>query len=334
MNVIQVRNVNQAYVRGAQLVQSQGVLTATRAGEALVVPDPVTTVYEKPQERVLFNTKRDANPFFHFFEALWILNGQQDVETLSWFNQRMAEYSDNGKTFHAAYGYRLRKMNDHDQLLHAIDILRNNHASRQVMLQIWNHDSDLGMARKDIPCNDMIKLRIVNGKLDLMVFCRSNDMIWGAYGANAVQFSTLQEFIAGAVGVPMGKYYQISCDFHAYKEVWEKSVVCGFVADDCAYSKAMYIRPFDMFYDVPAANYHVWLAELEAFMECVGGRKVHYLDADKFTVPYLKYVATPLLLAWSAYKRKDHTNAQVHAGHCQAQDWNLAAINWLSRRNK
>ncbi len=37
----------------------------SRNGPVLVIDEPVIITYEKPQERVLFNKERDANPFFH-----------------------------------------------------------------------------------------------------------------------------------------------------------------------------------------------------------------------------------------------------------------------------
>ena len=57
-----------------------------------------------------------------------------------------------------------------------------------------------------------------------MTVCnRSNDMIWGAYGANAVHMSILMEYVAVAVNAPMGSYYQISDSFHIYEnEQWDK----------------------------------------------------------------------------------------------------------------
>lgn len=324
MHVIKATNVNDAYHKGASLINQHGMLTNTRAGEALVISDPVTTVYSRPCERVLFDVKRDANPFFHFFEALWILNGQRDVKSLAYFNKRMAEFSDDGVNFHASYGYRLR--NPIDQIKHAIALLRGNPSNRQVVLQIWDHVQDLAVSKKDIPCNDMIKLRVVDGRLDLMVFCRSNDMIWGAYGANVVQFSTLQEYIAGCVGIPVGRYYQISCDFHAYKDVWEKCDPLGASHRD---PYMVIADHFPMFYGY-TGHWDVALAKMMTYVEMsAGGVDFSY---DALAEPYFDHVAIPLLRAWVAYKAKDIRLAIAEAAKCAASDWSLAATLWLERR--
>ena len=45
---------------------------------------------------------------------------------------------------------------------------------------------------------------------------RSNDIIWGTFGANAVHMSMLHEYVASALMLHVGKYTQISDSFHAY----------------------------------------------------------------------------------------------------------------------
>ena len=88
---------------------------------------------------------------------------------------------------------------------------------------MWNPWGDLDSSSIDIPCNTNIYFKIREGELQMTVCNRSNDMIWGAYGANAVHMAVLQEYVAAQLDVPMGKYYQISDSFHVYEnEQWEK----------------------------------------------------------------------------------------------------------------
>jgi thymidylate synthase len=341
MHVIAARNVNDAYNQGGQLIRDYGKEQDTRYGKALVVEMPVTTRYSHPTERVLFDAKRDANPFFHFFEALWIINGQKDVKTLAYFNKRMAEFSDDGVNYHAPYGYRLRHtpcpVRDYmDQIEESIKLLKANNNSRQVVMSIWCPSRDLGASKKDIPCNDMIKLRIVNGALDIMVFCRSNDMIWGAYGANVFQFSSLQEYIAGCVGVPVGAYYQISCDFHAYVDTWEKADPCGPYAGD-PYMTMTNINTFPMFAGIPTAD--KWDNALADVMETVdaiatGAPEMHVIGFNDTDVPYFDHVAIPLLQSWMFYKERNFQKALNALTLCAADDLAFAAKQWLQRRIK
>lgn len=224
MHVLNVKDVNDALPRGLAYLRDAGTPRQTRNGPALVAPGPVATVYKWPDRRVLLDATRDANPFFHLFEALWILRGRSDVRFLTMFNRRMADYSDNGHTFHAPYGYRLRQHFGFDQIQRACDTLAANPESRQCVLQIWDPASDLGAKSKDLPCNDTLFLSMrpsfIGDKyiLDLTVANRSNDVIWGAYGANAVQFSVLLEYMAAKIGALPGTYTQISNNYHVYTD--------------------------------------------------------------------------------------------------------------------
>ncbi len=111
-----VRNVSEALCLAKQALEISGVLVKTRNGAAYEFPGPVVTTYTHPRERVLFYKERDANPFFHFMESMWMLAGRNDVDWIMQFNGRMNTYSDDGVTFHGAYGHRWRTWFNKDQL--------------------------------------------------------------------------------------------------------------------------------------------------------------------------------------------------------------------------
>ncbi len=236
----------QALPLGVAYLVDQGERASSRGGEVLEAPGPVTTVYANPRERVLFSSVRNANPFFHLMEALWVLAGRRDAAFLNNYihdySQRFAE--DDG-SIHDAYGHRLRHMNGSDQLDEVVYRLRANLSDRQCVLQIWDElRNDLRwVSWKTRPCNTHVYLRVrqevevvgaslsdgLGGAhqeqvlyLDITVCCRSNDIIWGAYGANAVQFSMLQEYLAARIGIRVGTYYQVSNNYHAYVSELER----------------------------------------------------------------------------------------------------------------
>src|SRR4051812_24359480 len=108
---IRVRNVAHALTIGINAMQWPEVRNVSpRGSPTLEYPEPVITHYARPLERVLFSPDRDANPFFHFFEALWMLAGRDDVEFLAALLPRMQEFSDDGVRLAGAYGYRWKKM--------------------------------------------------------------------------------------------------------------------------------------------------------------------------------------------------------------------------------
>ena len=68
MQVLEVRNVHDALLRGLELLEVHGITRDSRNGLVREATSPVTTVYHRPQEKVLFWDQRVANPFFHFME--------------------------------------------------------------------------------------------------------------------------------------------------------------------------------------------------------------------------------------------------------------------------
>ena len=74
-----------------------------------------------------------------------------------------------------------------DQITSAINILKSNSDSRQVIIQIWDPNDLERTDTKDKACNLCVVFRKRGKVLDMTVYNRSNDMLWGAYGANVVQ---------------------------------------------------------------------------------------------------------------------------------------------------
>jgi hypothetical protein len=344
MQVIHARNVNDALVKGVAVLEQGGQRQESRAGPTLEYPEPVTTVYERPLERVLYDGVRDANPFFHLMEALWMLAGRRDVAWLVRFNQRMASYSDDGVVFNAAYGYRWREQFNleaahgaefRDQLTTIVKLLRADPDSRRAVLQIWDAEADLGVSSKDLACNTQAMFKVRQGRLNMTVSNRSNDMIWGCYGANAVHFSMLLEYMAARLGVAPGTYRQMSDSFHAYLDTWPK--VQG-IAERFAADGDPYARGEVTVYPLVAAP-ESFDAELERWFDTpLDGLAIAQWEQDAaqggWSNPYFPVVATPIYQAWFAYKRKDRTMARKWLDRCAASDWRRASIEWLERRRQ
>lgn len=190
------------------------------------------TILTNPYRRLVGGKDRNINPFFLLAEAMWIFYGRKDVRFLTLFNKNMENFSDDGKVFHAPYGFRLRHWGvrsedkfcednlhaaqGYDQIADAIKMFENNTNTRQVVLSIWNPDFDLGTKTKDIPCNDIIMLKIRNGKLITTIQNRSNDLHWGL-PTNIFQFSFLSEMIAACLGIELGTQTHNSQSLHVYE---------------------------------------------------------------------------------------------------------------------
>lgn len=336
MHVIRTRNVHQALPEGVYQLASIGITEGTRNGGVLVMPTPVTTVYSTPCERVMFWPQRDANPFFHLMEGLWMLAGRDDVAFLAQFVDRMRQFSDDGVTLHGAYGYRWFHSFGVNQLLQIEALLRGKPNSRRAVLTMWRPDIDLEATEngKDVPCNTQAYFWNRAGYLNMTITCRSNDMVWGAYGANAVHFSMLQEYMAAKLGLAVGSMWQISNNFHAYADVFETVRELQYAAptpwktpDDrhnvpCPYMQDE-VKPYPL---VQSAT--TWDRDLALFMEDP--------TSNGFDNAFFHRVAKPVYWAHKAYRDKKDPDRFEKAVEillqCDATDWRKACVEWLGRR--
>lgn len=336
MLTIKARNVHQALPEMLHQLRASGVRRESRNGPVLVFPHPVCVEYSEPRERVMFWPERDCNPFFHFFEALWMLGGRNDVAFPVRFNSTFGQFSDDGVTFNAAYGYRWRKYFGYDQLEIVAQRLKDNPDDRRVVLGMWDPHEDLGSSSKDVPCNlSACFQRGADGELNMTIYNRSNDIVWGALGANAVHFSMLQEFLALAIGCPVGSYWQISCNMHGYLKTVEplmsladKAFPSTQVQSSDPYEQGL-VQPLEMF---PAGTGGDFIRDLAMFLD-EGDRAMGY------KTKFMRRVALPMIRSWMAYHDSSnparyHNARKIVQVDCHAKDWALACDQWLARREE
>ena len=185
-----VRNANDLFSEGLWKLKTLGVKESSRNGAVIRIQEPVIITVERPQERVLFFGKRDPAHIFHLLEAVWICAGRRDVSFIQMFNSNIGQFSDDGKVFNAAYGHRMRHHFGKDQLLDVVSILKADPSSRQAVIQLWD-SADLTKQTKDKCCNTQLVFDIVQGKVNLTVFNRSNDFLWGNAGSTAGELAIL-----------------------------------------------------------------------------------------------------------------------------------------------
>lgn len=319
MEVIKTHSPDWALWSGMKILEQRGIKRDSRNGPVYVMPSPVTTEYVFPYRKVLFCPPRDANPFFHLHEALWMLGGRNDVASVARYVKRMREFSDDGTTLQGAYGYRWRNHFGHDQLDTIVDALRDNPDDRRCVLSMWDGSRDLGRKSKDLPCNTQAYFSVNGvGELDMTICNRSNDIIWGAYGANLVHMSFLLEYMAARLERKVGTYYQISNNFHAYANVFDP--LKEKLRDWHPQSPSTY--PITM----PLMNTDdaTWRWCLAKYLDTP--------DCHAFDDPFFEHVAVPMREMHHDYKAGDVEGAMHWWARIQADDWRKAAGAWVTRR--
>ncbi|WIT25873.1 hypothetical protein [Bacillus phage SPO1L1] len=227
-------NPTQLYMDILSTVIKEGDVLAPR-GKKIKEIRPVMIEFKSPLRRTTFLKGRTINPFFQVAESMWILAGKSDVSFLLDYNKNMGQFSDDGVFFNAPYGERLRFWNKSDAnkfIYNPIDQLRDVYEkikadpdTRQAVAVIYNPLFDnINNDTKDRPCNLLLSFKLRNGKLDLSVYNRSNDLHWGTFGANLCQFSTILEAMASWLGVEVGSYYQITDSLHIYLDEYGSQI--------------------------------------------------------------------------------------------------------------
>jgi hypothetical protein len=326
--IIRARNVNHAFHEAWWWLKVAGETATSRNGEVIRAPGPVITMYERPTERVLFNPLRNANPFFHLMEALWMLAGRNDVEFPAYYVARMKDYSDNGVLLHGAYGFRWRnafldpdEAEPIDQLSYLADHLRNNPESRRAVLAMWSAEHDMPVLEqtRDLPCNTHVYFQIREGALNMTVLCRSNDLLWGAYGTNAVHFSVMQEYMAAQIGCKPGIYTQFSNDFHLYTNIAKLDDPMFMEQVETHLYDYGQVQPYPLIRDP-----RQWDSDLHLFMRGVEGATIKE--------PFFNEVAWPMHHSYRLFKDGQLAAAKVETARIQASDWRRACLKWLERK--
>ena len=330
----------------------------SRDGAVIRYSEPVTMTYERPLERVLFSPARDANPFFHLYEAVWMLAGRNDLASLTPFVKQFKRFSDDGETLHGAYGYRWRKYFGYDQLDWIAEELKANPDSRRCVLQMWDGgrtvetdsegtwgtapqalkgSGDLYAALhggKDVPCNLSALFEIdhqvihrgtmyetVEPRLNMTVMNRSNDLIWGALGANYVHFSLLQEYLAGAIGVKVGVYNQVSNNLHVYT---------GSDRTKLSTLAQPFVSRYSSLKLVPLLMENELKTDLTRDID--EGAHAPAQPESRYATNWFRYVFNPAMEAHAFHKIGKTLRAAGWANAIVDDAWRVACTEWLERR--
>lgn len=194
--------------------------------------------------RVMNVPHRNNDIFAQVAETLWVLAGRNDIGFLSYYLPRAADFSDDGKTWRAGYGPRLRAWPKYqvvesahedsfnhgglyrervDQIAEVVNLLRNDPHTRQATISIWDPAEDWVDNSKDIPCTNWLHFLQRDGKLDLEVVMRSNDILWGFSGINFFEWSVLLDMMAFWTKFEVGAIHWFASSFHLYERHFDRS---------------------------------------------------------------------------------------------------------------
>jgi thymidylate synthase len=174
---------------------------------------------DNPSDKTITNAKRKWNEKYAAAEWAWYFSGDPRISKLGelygsippiW--KRMADK--NGEV-NSNYGYQWKR---NKQLDNVVEILRNNTDTRQAAITIYDAKQiESGDYIYDTPCTYAVQFSIINNKLCMSVYMRSND-IWYGFCNDQYQFSSLQKMIAYRLNLKIGWYYHHAHNMHLYND--------------------------------------------------------------------------------------------------------------------
>lgn len=229
MNIINTANINNAWRAAIRDILDNGDTVAPRGKVTKEIQQRTITMDMRfPVLRV---PARKLNYQFMAAEAIWILSGDNRVETIAPYNKRIADFSDDGVTFFGAYGPKVM-----GQIDYVVSKLVEDPDTRQAGLTIWRENPG---PTKDVPCTVAIFFNIRNGKLNTNVFMRSSD-VWLGIPYDVFNFSMLAHMVCGIMTqlhpeiptVSPGKLYLTAASSHLYETNWADAIACLEVPDE------------------------------------------------------------------------------------------------------
>lgn len=255
MNTMQLTadSTDAALQEALRHLHEHGEEVRSRNGSALEAT--LTTLrLENPRKRESLLPSRKASLPAQIFETAWVLAGRNDIASLQRYLPRASQFSDDGETWRAGYGPRIRGAGAGvDQVAYVLRALTEDPGSRQAVISIYDPAVDSTSVRvKDRACNVALQFLIRGGRLHCNVFMRSNDAIWGFSGINAFEWSVLQEVLAHLLGVEVGVLQFNTTSFHLYgrhhkrsQRIVEDEPVERALALSPAFSKVGSLHRFD-----------------------------------------------------------------------------------------
>jgi thymidylate synthase len=172
---------------------------------------------QNPLDNHITNKERNWKLEYAEAEWQWYLSGDPSIKKLGdiygkvppiW--ERMADSDGN---VNSNYGY---QWNRNDQIHYVVGKLRENPDTRHAAISIYDC-KEFKKYRNDTPCTYAVQFTIINNKLNMSVYMRSNDL-WYGFCNDQYQFSSLQKMIAERLSIDVGWYYHHAHNMHLYND--------------------------------------------------------------------------------------------------------------------
>lgn len=287
------RNACDAFVTELHEIRDTGDLVHVRGFSTRERRSRLLTL-QRPLERCIVLPHRHNDIFATAAETVWVLAGRNDLAFLRAYLPRADDFSDDGVTWRAGYGPRLRAWHGIDQIGQALSTLRRDGSSRQAVLSLFDPALDFVVSR-DIPCTNWLHFLLRDGRLDLHIAMRSNDIWWGLSGINLFEWSVLLEMMSHWLDAEVGQLHYFASSLHLYDRHYDRAErLLSVPAVDSPYDSTRTPAPFSTDWSDLDDRLTQWFALEQAFRSGSDPRA----DALTFPDPLLRQFLLAVRVKW------------------------------------
>ncbi len=171
---------------------------------------------ENPTNKVITNEERNWKHDYAEAEWKWYMSGDRNIAKLGEIYGKIPaiwkQMADPDGEVNSNYGWQWQRNN---QLEHVINKLQTE-GNRQAAISIYD-GKEINSYKFDTPCTYAVQFTVVQSKLYMSVYMRSNDL-WYGFCNDQYQFASLQEMVAERLSLPVGTYYHHAHNLHLYND--------------------------------------------------------------------------------------------------------------------
>ncbi len=168
-----------------------------------------------PQKNHITNKERKWSLKYAEAEWQWYLSGDPSISKLGELYGKIPpiweKMADSLGNVRSNYGWQWKR---NAQIDYVTAKLKTNPRTRHAAISIFD-GKEFDTYRNDTPCTYAVQFTIINDKLCMSVYMRSND-IWYGFCNDQYQFSSLQKMVADRLNLEIGWYYHHAHNMHLY----------------------------------------------------------------------------------------------------------------------
>lgn len=166
-----------------------------------------------PMDNYITEEHRKWNPSYAMREWLWYLSGDPSAVEISKHAPIWKNMMDEDGNVRSNYGWQWRR---NDQIGKVIKLLQEKPDTRKATISIYD-GKEIDTYSNDTPCTYAVQFTILDGKLNMSVLMRSNDL-WYGFCNDQFCFSMLQKDIAEILRLEVGTYFHFAHNMHLYND--------------------------------------------------------------------------------------------------------------------